>query len=106
MSESYSGAIRRQLGENASKGTASRAELHDAVDALLEGLGALSERIKALEAREDAFKGAHQRAQSYRKGDFVTRSGSLWCALQDVPDGKLPGSEPELWQLAAKGHER
>ena len=53
--------------------------------------------------REDAFKGVHQRSLSYRKGDFVTHNGNLWCALKAVPPGMLPGPEPAYWQLAAKG---
>ena len=63
----------------------------------------LTARVKALEAREDAFKGVHQRSLSYRKGDFVTHNGNLWCALKAVPPGMPPGPEPAYWQLAAKG---
>ena len=69
----------------------------------LDGISILADRVKALEAREDAFKGVHQRSLSYRKGDFVTHNGNLWCALKAVPPGMPPGPEPAYWQLAAKG---
>jgi U3 small nucleolar RNA-associated protein 14 len=75
----------------------------DAVDILTVVIREQKQRIDALEAREDAFKGVHQRAQSYRKGDLVTCGASLWVALKQVPEGTLPGNAPEFWQLAAKG---
>lgn len=65
-------------------------------------LRALSARVEALEEGGIRYMGTYQRAAAYAKGETVTHSGSLWVALQAVPVGTAPGSDP-VWQLAAKG---
>lgn len=70
--------------------------------ALMETIGELADRVKALEAA-DQYKGTYQRALAYRKGAQVTHGGSLFVALADAEAGKTPGDNPAIWQLAAKG---
>jgi hypothetical protein len=66
-------------------------------------LGALTDRVEALEKGGIKYLGNYQRASFYAKGDAITHSGSLWVALKAVPEGSPPGSDPACWQLAAKG---
>lgn len=99
---SYSESIRRELGEKAMKGHASRVELYEVVDVLVEAIGELRQQIKALE-EADSYKGTWQRALSYRKGAQVTHKGGLWVALVECDAGLQPGENPAHWQLAAKG---
>ena len=103
------GMLREFSPENRSKAPP-RSEVYQLVgdtaeaiaDVLREELRTLRKRVEFLEAREEAFKGVHQRALAYSKGDFVTHGGNLWIALKEVPAGKVPGVGPEFWQLAAK----
>jgi len=67
----------------------------------------LAERVARLEALVDEaplkWCGSHQRALSYRQGSVVTRGGSAWVAICDVPPNTLPGDgTPDFWQLAVK----
>lgn len=63
---------------------------------------ALTKRVEELEAGGVRYLGNHQRAATYRKGDMVTAAGSAWIALKAVPDGAVPGTSPDHWQLAVK----
>lgn len=65
-------------------------------------LKALSARIAELEAGGVRYAGIWQRALPYRKGSVVTSDGAMWIALADTPEGVVPGSDPSIWQLAAK----
>ncbi|TLX14462.1 transposase [Rhizobium sp. MHM7A] len=65
-------------------------------------LTALSARIEQLEAGGVRYAGIWQRALPYRKGSVVTSDGAMWIALADTPEGVVPGSDPSIWQLAAK----
>lgn len=77
----------------------------DTVELVLDEVKALRDRIAELEANGARFRGVYQRAADYRRGDQVTHRGSLWVALDAVPEGSLPGEHPTLWQLAAKGNQ-
>lgn len=70
---------------------------------LLARIAELEERLAQLEQSGARFRGVHQRASSYKRGDQVTAKNSLWTALTDVPEGALPGENPALWQLSVKG---
>lgn len=63
----------------------------------------LQKRVSELEENGARFRGVYQRALPYRRGDQTTFKGSLWTALDDVPEGKPPGENVAHWQLAAKG---
>ena len=80
-----------------------QADLDLVVDELLGVIKGLSDRLTEIEKKGVRFRGVHQRANQYRRGDQVTYKSSLWSALGDVPEGTLPGTSPEHWQLAAKG---
>ena len=73
--------------------------LEDVADAMKELRG----RVHELESHGARFRGIYQRASAYRRGEQVTCKGSLWTALQDVPEGTVPGDSPEHWQMATKG---
>ncbi|CAN7549442.1 transposase [Pararhizobium sp. LjRoot238] len=66
-------------------------------------LGALAARVAELEAGGIRYVGSFQRALGYRKGSVTTFAGSMWTALDDVPAGVQPGSNPAFWQLSEKG---
>ena len=80
-----------------------QADLDLVVDELLGVIKGLSDRLTEMETKGVRFRGVHQRANQYRRGDQVTYRSSLWAALGDVPEGCLPGTNPDYWQLAAKG---
>jgi hypothetical protein len=81
----------------------------DEVNKLLEMIGAaitqtiapLAKRLDALEAKGMEFKGVHQRALSYAKGDIVQAGGDNWIAIDSVRPGQAPGSSG-VWQLFNK----
>jgi hypothetical protein len=69
-------------------------------DYLSKAFTPLVQRIVALEqlpvkTLADAYKGAHLPGQ-YKRGDLVTRGGSLWIAVEDA--NGTPGSSPS-WRL-------
>ena len=84
-----------------------RSEVYSLVGATAEALAdqvrELSERLAQVEKNGVRFRGVYQRAAAYRRGDQATHKGSLWTALQDIPEGSAPGDDPALWQLSAKG---
>jgi hypothetical protein len=46
-----------------------------------------------------AYRGVHLDGDLYEAGDYVTRSGSLWCALERTR--ARPGRDTS-WQLCVK----
>lgn len=62
----------------------------------------LQERVIEIEARGVEYSGTYQRAMTYRRGQMVTSGGSIWAALQDVPENIQPGTSGKHWQLAVK----
>jgi shikimate kinase len=60
----------------------------------------LRARVSAVEEHGIAYKGVHQRAIEYKRGEVVTSEGSAWIALVDQAKGK-PGTNDE-WQLFVK----
>ncbi|TCJ39208.1 hypothetical protein [Parafrankia sp. BMG5.11] len=73
------------------------------VEPLQARLDQLERHISEVEKSGARFRGVYQRASTYRRGEQATHKGSLWTALQDAPEGILPGESPTHWQLAAKG---
>ncbi|ASY70309.1 hypothetical protein SF83666_c29020 [Sinorhizobium fredii CCBAU 83666] len=69
-------------------------------------LTALSGRVAELEGGGVRYLGAYQRAMEYRRGSVVTFASSMWTALDDVPAGVQPGSNPAFWQRSEKGSSR
>lgn len=63
----------------------------------------LQDRIAQLESRGVRYVGTWQRAATYDRGEVVTHDGSMWVAVDNVANGVKPGSNPEAWQLSAKG---
>ena len=54
-----------------------------------------------LQAREMRYAGTWNAGSTYKKGNFVTHGGSLWCCL--ISEAKtMPGSDYMAWQLAVK----
>jgi hypothetical protein len=54
-----------------------------------------------LRARELRYAGTWNSGAKYRKGNFVTHSGSLWaCLIDDIHT--IPGADFDGWQLAVK----
>jgi hypothetical protein len=59
----------------------------------------LCDRIALLEQQPFAYDGPHEAGKEYRKGSFVTLSGSLWHCNRPTKD--RPG-ESDAWTLAVK----
>lgn len=78
------------------------------IAAATERIGEMQQRIITLEKRlaevqQDKglrYRGVYADDEQYEADDFVTHSGSLWCALQDTRS--RPGTDPDAWQLAAQ----
>jgi HK97 family phage prohead protease len=70
-------------------------------DVVVEALSARDAKIKSLQEQLSSrtYKGVYDPANTYRKHNMVTLSGSLWIAMCDT--GAKPG-ESEDWQLAVK----
>lgn len=66
---------------------------------LVQRIHELEERVAKAEQKGLSFKGVHQRANGYIRGDCVTRQGSLWIALCETD--RTPGDGGD-WQLAVK----
>lgn len=62
---------------------------------------ALLDRVQALEEGGIRYRGVHQRAQGYLKGDVVTCKGDSWIALRLIKETEEPG-KCDGWQLMAK----
>jgi hypothetical protein len=64
---------------------------------------ALETRVVELEARPTLdYKGIWNASAVYRRGDCVTRSGSIWCCERDHNCGIVPGEAGDGWRLACK----
>jgi hypothetical protein len=70
------------------------------IRSVMKRLDEAQKRIEALEAHGIAYKGVHQRAIEYKRGEVVTSDGSAWIALVDEAKGK-PGTNGD-WQLFVK----
>ncbi|RWG20121.1 MAG: hypothetical protein EOQ55_12555 [Mesorhizobium sp.] len=63
--------------------------------------GALESRVKELEERSFDYKGVWKADERYKRGHFVTHSGSLWhCEV--AGSGIVPGNGAAGWRLAVK----
>jgi hypothetical protein len=69
------------------------------VDLIRRSLRPLHERIALLEQQPFTYDGPHEAGREYRKGTFVTLSGSLWHCNR--PTKERPG-ESDAWTLAVK----
>lgn len=65
---------------------------------LLKKIEALEKQVEELKNRGIDYRGVFAEGESYRKGDVVTHSGSLWIA-QKQTDKRPPGNG---WVLAVK----
>lgn len=102
------------------KAPVSSGNFYKAMEAMTETIQALKKRVEAMEKREkDAqqkalldriqaleeggirYRGVHQRAQNYHKGDVVTCKGDSWIALRSIKETEEPG-KCDGWQLMAK----
>ena len=70
-------------------------------DEIKKAVDPLKTRIAELETRGVEYKGTFQRACSYARGDLVTYSGGLWCAVAETKSLDVPGTSP-AWVLAVK----
>jgi hypothetical protein len=61
----------------------------------------LGERIAAVEESGTRYSGVYQRANGYRRGEWVGYDGSGWVALSDVQPLEQPGASPK-WQLVIR----
>lgn len=60
-------------------------------------------RLDEIETRGFRYRGVHQRAETYKRGDLVTHGGSMWAATRPVDDGAVPGEgSTNPWVLAVK----
>jgi hypothetical protein len=72
--------------------------VHDQIQKEIAGLKA---RIEELETKGINFCGSYQRANRYRRGEWVGYDGSAWVALSDVQPLEQPGAS-DKWQLIVR----
>jgi hypothetical protein len=70
-----------------------------ALPLLVEEIRALRLRVDSVESKGLRYRGVHQRADEYRKGDAVTQNGNMWVCLRETTG--TPGAS-EDWQLAVR----
>ena len=63
-------------------------------------IAALEKRLAETETRAMRFRGVHQPAEDYTRGDLVTAKGALWHCNRPTTD--RPGDGTTAWQLAVK----
>ena len=63
-------------------------------------IAALEKRLAETETKAMRFRGVHQPAEDYQRGDLVTHQGALWHCNRPTTD--RPGSGGTDWQLAVK----
>ena len=83
------------------------AEIKRALEPVQKQLDRLELRFEATEltAREMRYAGTWHANAKYKKGNFVTHSGSLWaCRIDDIQT--IPGADFDGWQLAVKSMAR
>lgn len=66
----------------------------------LRRIDALAERLTEAESKAMHFRGVHQPAEDYQRGDLVTYQGALWHCNRPTTD--RPGGSGTDWQLAVK----
>jgi hypothetical protein len=71
-------------------------EFRERVDKLEARLAAVEQRPAAV-----AYRGIWEPGQTYHRGDFVTRAGSVWHCELDSSRGIIPGTST-AWKLACK----
>lgn len=85
----------------------SQHELNRQLGSIIKGIaGPIKEAIDKATNGAMCYRGIHQRAEQYHKGDAVTSDGALWFCIRDVDgaEGKPGGNEAAAaWQLMAKG---
>ena len=74
--------------------------------AVAAGLKFLADRVDELEKRLEEqpqvrYMGVHEPGTFYKRGDFVTHSGSLWACTEDGTRAR-PGTGDFGWVLAVK----
>jgi hypothetical protein len=82
-------------------------EVKTALEPVKQELARLTLKLEhaELRARELRYAGTWNAGAKYRKGNFVTHSGSLWaCLIDDIHT--IPGSDFDGWQLAVKSMAR
>ncbi|WP_395117745.1 hypothetical protein ACFCQI_14240 [Rhodanobacter sp. FW102-FHT14D06] len=70
------------------------------VDSLAGEIKKLKARAAEVETKAMRFRGVHQPAEDYTRGDLVTHQGALWHCNRPTTD--RPGSGGTDWQLAVK----
>jgi hypothetical protein len=68
---------------------------------LRDEIAKLKARVAELEEGGAKFCGSWQRANSYRRGEWVGYDGSGWVALSDVQPLEQPGTS-DKWQLVIR----
>jgi len=58
-----------------------------------------------LRVRELRYAGTWSAQSKYKKGNFCTHNGALWCCLID-DIATIPGHDFDGWQLAVKSMAR
>lgn len=95
----------RDLIKNASpellKSSVQTGVFYEAMAEVMDAFDAMKKRLDALEEGGIKYRGVHQRAQDYRKGDVVTFKGDSWIALRSINETEEPG-KCDGWQLMAK----
>ncbi|MEN5278180.1 hypothetical protein ABE527_14665 [Brucella sp. TWI432] len=95
----------RDVIKNASpellKSATNRGEFYEALAKVMDVFDAIKKRLDALEEGGIKYRGVHQRAQGYRKGDVATFKGDSWIALRSINETEEPG-KCDGWQLMAK----
>lgn len=71
-----------------------------ATEPLKQQIAELERRVAEADQRGLRYRGVHQKAESYKRGDAVTHDGSLWICLRAEAEGR-PGTSDD-WQLAVK----
>jgi hypothetical protein len=69
--------------------------------AIADALGPIERRLIMLESRGIQYCGAYQRSAEYKRGDVVSQSNTMWCAICDTGPGEIPGVS-HYWQLCDK----
>ena len=67
---------------------------------IMDRMKALDLRLAEAETKATRFRGVHQPAEEYKRGDLVTHQGALWHCNR--PTTERPGSGGTDWQLAVK----
>jgi hypothetical protein len=82
-------------------------EVKSALEPVKQELARLALKLEhaELRARELRYAGTWNAGAKYKKGNFCSHHGSLWCCLLDDIQ-TIPGSDFDGWQLAVKSMAR